>query len=316
MSNNTLRHKQINFLNNKRQWYSFKLFLFIVPFIILIFAFAYYPLWGWVYSVFDYRPPKPLSKCEFVGLKWYLSLVENKTKRDLLFQVMKNTFVMSGIGIFTSWLPMMFAIFLAELKSKKFKKMVQTLTTLPNFISWVLVYSLAFSLFSSTGMLNNFLQSVGILKEPVLFLNDNENVWLSMWLWQTWKGLGWGAILYLASISGIDQEMYEAARVDGANRMRLIRHITIPCLMPTFFVLLMLSVANFLNNGMEQYYVFQNAFNKDNIQVLDLYVYNLAVGSGSYSLATAIGIMKSVVSVSLLVFVNLLSKKFRGETIV
>lgn len=316
MSDKVQSHKQLNIMKYKRKWYSFKLFLFIIPFLILVFAFAYYPLWGWVYSVFDYRPPKPLSKCEFVGFKWYFNLVENKVKRDILFNVMKNTFVMSGIGILTSWLPMMFAIFLSELKCKKFKKMVQTFTTLPNFISWILIYSLAFSLFSSTGMVNNFLIDIGILKEPILFLNDNDNVWISMWLWQTWKGLGWGAILYLASIAGIDQEMYEAARVDGANRLRLIRHITIPCLMPTFFVLLMLSVANFLNNGMEQYFVFQNSFNKDNIQVLDLYVYNLAMGSGSYSLATAIGIMKSIVSVSLLFTVNLLSKKVRGETIV
>lgn len=301
---------------NKRKLYGFKLFLLILPFLVLTFIFSYYPLWGWVYSLFDYRPPRPLSKCEFVGLKWFISLVDNKTKRDLIFQVMTNTFAMSGLSIITSWLPMMFAIFLSELKLKSFKKVVQTLTTLPNFISWILVYSLAFSMFSNNGLVNELLIQLGVLKQPILFLNSNDHVWLTMWLWQTWKGLGWGAILYLAGISGIDQELYEAAKVDGANRMKLIKHITLPSLLPTYFVLLMLNIANFLNNGMEQYFVFQNAFNMQHIQVLDLYVYNLAVGSGSYSMATAIGILKSFVSVTLLVTVNGLSKKFRGDTII
>lgn len=122
--------------------------------------------------------------------------------------------------------------------------------------------------------------------------------------------------MYLAAIAGVDQELYEAARVDGAGRFKLMRHITLPSLMPTFFVLLMLSVANFLNNGMDQYFVFQNAFNKTHIQVLDLYVYNLGISGSSISLATAISMMKSVVSVTLLVFVNFVSKRVRGESII
>lgn len=122
--------------------------------------------------------------------------------------------------------------------------------------------------------------------------------------------------MYLASIAGIDQELYEAAKVDGANRHQLIWNITIPQLMPTYFVMLMLSIANFLNNGMDQYFVFMNSFNKKWIQVLDLYVYNIGLTGGSMSLGTAIGIMKSLVSVALLFIVNTLSKKIRGESIV
>ncbi len=301
---------------NKRKRYGIKLALLVLPFMLIPLIFSYYPLYGWIYAFFDYRPPRPLKNCEFVSFRWFVTLFENGTKRKLIFDVMKNTFAMSGLGIIFSWLPMAFAIFLSELKSKWFKKSVQTLTTLPNFISWIMVYSLAFSMFSSTGMLNSLLLSTGITHEPILFLQDNTHTWLSMWLWGTWKGLGWGAILYLAAIAGIDQELYEAAKVDGAGRMRLIWHITVPCLLPTFFVLLLLNVANFLNNGMEQYYVFQNAFNQAKIQVLDLYVYNLGMGSGSYSLATAISIMKSIVSVTLLFIVNSMSKAFRGETII
>ncbi len=125
---------------------------------------------------------------------------------------------------------------------------------------------------------------------------------------------GWSAIMYIAAISGIDDEMYQAAKVDGASRLQMIWYITIPSLLPTYFVLLMLNIANFLSNGMEQYYVFQNAFNKETIQVLDLYVYNTAMGSGSYSVSVAISMLKSVVSLILLFFANTMSKLIRGES--
>ena len=137
-----------------------------------------------------------------------------------------------------------------------------------------------------------------------------------MILWSIWKGLGWGAIIYLAAIAGIDQEMFEAARVDGAGRYHIIKNFTIPSLMPTYLVMLMFTVSSFLSNGMDQYYVFQNAFNKQHIQVLDLYVYNIGMTGKSLSLATAIGILKSLVSLTLLFFVNFVSKKTRGESII
>lgn len=299
---------------DKKKWYSFKLFLFVLPFIVLVFMFSYYPLYGWIYAFFDYRPPRPFSDAEFVGLKWFKSLVENPIKIAQLWQVLKNTFVMSGITLSTSWLPMLFAVFMNELKCVPFRKFVQTVTTLPNFISWVLVYSVAFSLFNSTGMMNTLLMNLGLIEEPILFLQSSNNVWLTQWLWLTWKNLGWAAIMYIAAISSIDDELFQAAKVDGATRMQTIWHITIPSLLPTFFVLLMMNIGNFLSNGMEQYYVFQNAFNKEYIQVLDLYVYNLAMGSGSYSVSVAISMLKSVVSVLLLVVANAISKYTRGES--
>ena len=291
-----------------------KYFLWILPFLVLVFLFSYFPLHGWIYSFFDYKPPRALSDCEFVGLQWFKMLFTNKTQVTQLIQVMKNTFAMSLLGIATSILPVGFAIFLNEIKCKWFKTFVQTFTTLPNFISWVLVYSVAFSLFSSTGMVNTFLQNLGVITEPLKFLDSDSHTYLWMLLWNTWKGLGWGAIMYLASIASIDQELYEAASIDGANRFQLIKNITLPALMPTFFIMLMLAISNFLNNGMDQYFVFQNSFNKEHIQVLDLYVYNIGMTGSSYSLATAISMMKSIVSVALLTIVNLVSKKTRGES--
>ena len=300
----------------KKSWEGKKLFLLILPFLILSFLFSYFPLHGWIYSFFDYRAPLKLSQCEFVGFKWFQTLFSNPTQVKQLLTVMKNTFAMSLLGIATSFLPVLFAVFLNEINCKWFKNIVQTLTTLPNFISWTLVYSVAFCLFSSTGMFNTVMQQLGIIAEPVKILDSGEHVWLQMVLWNTWKGLGWGAIMYLAAIAGIDQELYEAAKVDGAGRWALIKNITIPSILPTYFVMLMLSVANFLNNGMDQYFVFMNSFNKESIQVLDLYVYNIGMTGKSLSLATAIGMLKSIVSVSLLAVVNFISKKTRGESIV
>lgn len=290
--------------------------ILILPFMILLALFTYYPLYGWRYAFYDYRPPKALDDCEFVGMRWFLSLVENETKRQQLYQVLKNTFAMSLLSIATSWLPMLFAVFLQEVSNKKIRKTVQTVTTIPNFVSWILVYSLAYSIFSSDGMLNTLLINLGILDKPVLYLQSSEHTYLTMWLFLLWKTLGWNAIMYIAALTGVDSQLYEAAKVDGASRMQLIWHVTIPSLLPTYFVLLMLEISNFLNNGMEQYFVFQNAFNSETIQVLDLYVYNLGLKGGGYSLATAVSMLKSLVSITLLAVINKASKALRGESII
>lgn len=293
-----------------------RMFLYMLPFLLLCFAFSYFPLHGWIYSFYDYKPPLKLSQCNFMGLRWFKMIFVNPAQVRQLFIVMRNTFAMSFLNIATSVLPLFFAVFLNEIKCKWFRKMVQTLTTIPNFISWVLVYAVAFCLFSNTGMVNTVLQNLGVILKPIKFLDSDSHTYIAMLLWSTWKGLGWGAIMYLASIAGIDQEMYEAARVDGAGRFQLMRYITLPELMPTYFVMLMLSVANFLNNGMDQYFVFQNAFNKAHIQVLDLYVYNIGMTGSSLSLATAISMLKSLISVTLLMSVNGISKKIRGVSLV
>lgn len=293
-----------------------KEFLYLLPFILLVAVFSYYPLYGWVYAFFDYRPPMPLSLDSFVGFKWFLSLVENNVKINQILNVLRNTFAMSGISLLFSWLPMIFAVFLNEIKCMPFRKVVQTITTLPNFISWVLVYAIAYAMMNSTGLFNSFLMGIGAIDSPIMFLRSTEHVWFTQWLWLTWKNLGWAAIMYIAALSGIDAQMYEAAKIDGATRMQIVFHITIPSLLPTYFVLLLLNISNFLSNGMEQYYVFQNAFNKEYIQVLDLYVFNLAMGSGAYSVSTALSMLKSVISVTLLFGANTLSKLVRGESIV
>lgn len=295
---------------------SFGMFLFIVPFLILVFLFSYFPLYGWIYSLFDYKPALGLSGSEFVGLQWFEMLVSSPTQLAQIGQVLMNTLAISFLGIATSILPLGFAVFLNEVRTPWFRNAVQTLTTLPNFISWVLVYMIAFSLFSSSGLVNSILTDSGLITAPLKFLDTDQHVWLTMTLWSIWKGLGWGAIIYLAAIAGIDQSLYESARIDGAGRFQTMWYITVPQLMPTYLVLLLLSVANLLNNGMEQYFVFQNAFNREHIQVLDLYVYNIGITGNSLSMATAIGMLKSVISVILLFTVNTIAKRVRGTSIV
>ena len=297
----------------------YRLFLMLMPFLALVFIFAYLPLWGWAVSFFDYRAGFSLSADRFVGFKWFTYLFQNDATRADIVRVMRNTLVMSGLGIATSWVAMFFAIFLMEIKNKRYRRFLQTMSTIPNFISWVLIYTFALAMFASEGLVNSVLIDLKIIETPLNFLQSSKDIWLKMLLWGMWKGTGWGAIIYIAAITGIDPQLYEAATVDGAGRFQKIRHITIPSLLPTYFVLLLLAIAGILSNGMEQYYVFKNAMNKDTIEVLDLYVYVLGLGSGGASniaLATVVGFMKSVISITLLFVANKISKWVRGVSIV
>jgi len=288
----------------------YKLFLMFLPFALLAFVFSYLPLYGWRYAFFNYSAGGTLNKDSFVGFYWFTSLFQSSATKSDVVRVLRNTLIMSGLGIATSWLPMAFAIMLNEIKTNWFKRIVQTITTIPNFISWVLVYAIALAIFSTDGFINN------ITGGNTNFLMGNTMIWFKMLAWGIWKGIGWSAIIYIAGISGIDQQLYEAATVDGAGRFQKMWHITVPGLMPTFFVMLLMSVANILSNGMEQYLVFQNAQNTASIQVLDLYVYSLGIQNGNIPLSTVIGMVKSLVSVILLFGANGISKAIRGESIV
>ncbi len=294
----------------------FRLFLMILPLLALVFVFSYMPLYGWIYALFDYKPGRPLFDCEFVGLYNFTRMFSDIYYFEDLVRVMKNTLGMSLIGMATSPLPMLFAVFLAEIKCMPFRKTAQTLTTIPNFISWVLVYSIAYAMFSvNDGFVNRLLMELGITDEGINFLASADHIWFKMWLWSTWKGLGWSAIVYIAAIAGIDQEQYEAAEVDGASRFQKMWYVTIPGLLPTFFVLLILSVGNMINNGMDQYFVFQNPMNKEHIEVLDLYVYNQGMVGINYSYSTAVSILKSLVSITLFLVSNLFSRFVREESV-
>lgn len=294
----------------------YQLLLMLLPFLVLIFIFSYLPLLGWRYAFYSYRPGFPLEKCQYVGWYWFESIFSNSYQVAEISRVMVNTLAISGLGLLVNCFAPIFAIMLSELRSKKYRKCVQVMTTLPNFISWVLVYAVAFAMFNvDNGLINRILLGLGWIDKPANVLASKNNVWLTMTLWSAWKSLGWSSILYLAAIAGLDQELFEAAKVDGANRFQQILHITLPGIAPTFLVLLVMSIANLINNGMDQYYVFQNALNKSQIEVLDLYVYNVSLGGGNFSFGTAVSMLKSVVSLTLLMVANGAAKLIRGTSI-
>lgn len=299
---------------DKKKKRGLMLLLYIVPGLLLIFLFCYLPLWGWAFAFFQYKPGRALLDCNFVGWSNFKELFGNMIMRKNLLRVLQNTFGIHFLGYLFSPLPMFFAILLSEVRSKKFQRLIQTITTLPNFISWVIMFSLAVSLFGSNGLMNTFFKEIGI-SFRINFLNSDKHVWLTQVLLQQWKNLGWGAIIYFAAIAGLDQELFEAAMVDGAGRWARIRHITIPQMIPTYFVLLIMNIGNFLNTGVDQYLAFGNSLNKQYIEVLDLYVYNLGIGSGQISYSVAAGIMKSLVAIILFATANSASKKIRGTSV-
>lgn len=292
----------------------YKLFLYVLPCLIFIFIFKYLPLWGWSYAFFQYKPGCSLFSCKFVGWQNFTALFGNPVMRSNLLRVLRNTFGIQFLNYLLMPLPMLFAIFLSEIKNTKFQKAVQTLTTLPHFISWVIMFSLATSLFGGSGVINSVLSKMGV-EQGLNILTTDQHVWLIQALLNLWKSLGWNAIIYFAAITGIDQSVYEAAMVDGASRWQKIRYITIPLLIPTFFVLLIMSIGNFLNSGIDQFLAFGNAMNKEYIEVLDLYVYNLGIGNGQISFSVAVGMMKSIVAVVLFAIANFASKKIRGTSV-
>jgi len=274
--------------------------------------FAYVPLFGWAYSLFDFKPGIPLSNTAFVGFDNFVKIIQQN--KDVI-RVLRNSLAMSGLGLLVSPLPIIFAIMMNEVTFKPFRKIVQTMTTLPNYISWIVIFGLAFSLFSNNGLVNTFLRNFGFESSPTGIMGSVRHVWYFQTALAVWKSLGWGTIIYLASIMGIDTEQYEAAKIDGASRWKCILYITIPGVLPTYFVLLLLAISNILNNGFDQFFVFSNPLVAERIEVLDFYVYKLAFVIKDFPYSIAIGIIKSLIGIILLFSANLFSRRIRGHSI-
>lgn len=290
-----------------------KYLLLAVPFLIYVFAFSYVPLVGWIYSVFDYKIGQKFldfGSMVFVGLGNFQKLF---TERSEVLRVLRNTLALSALGLLATPVPVVFAIMFNEIKNSKFKKIVQTATTLPNFISWIIVYGVAFAFFSVNGFVSVLMQKIGIQPPVMGILGDVDHTWVLQWILGIWKSFGWSAIIYIAAITGIDSELYDAAKVDGANKIQSILHITIPGIMPTYVVMFLLAVSNILSNGFDQYFMFYNPMVADKIEVLDYYVYKVGFYINDYSYSITLGMLKSILGIVLLFTANALSKKIRGE---
>jgi len=294
-------------------WRRTSLFLMILPLLLIVVVFSYVPLFGWVYAFFDYKPGIPLSQTPFAGLEYFRLLFGANSD---IGKVLINTLAMSFLNLLISPLPIAFAILLSELRSRRLKKLIQTVTTVPYFISWIIVFSLIFSIFSFEGIFNTLLMRFGLIDSPVNVLGNPDTAWYVQTAIVVWKNTGWSAIIFFAAIAGLDAQLFDAAKIDGAGRFRCIWHVTIPGLMPTYIVVLLLSVSNMLSNGFDQFFVFYNPMVADKLEVLDYYIYRVAFHGNDYPFATAVGMWKTLISVVLLFFVNFLAKKIRGQSII
>jgi putative aldouronate transport system permease protein len=291
------------------------LILMVLPFLIWVVIFKYLPLWGWLMAFQDYKPKAGMGifSYPFVGLKHFIALFHD----PMFYNVMRNTLAMSFLQlIFGFPLPILFAILLNEVKNIKYKKIVQTSTYLPHFVSWVIVAGIFTTLLSGDGIINELLLFIGVIKEPISFLA------LPKWFWgicttaEVWKELGWNSIIFLAAIAGIDPTLYEAAKVDGASRWQSIRHITLPGITSTILVILVLDIGWIISIGFEKQYLLGNSLVQDYSKVLDLYILDYGIKLGRYSFGTAVGIFKSVVSIILLYCANQLAKRWKGQTVI
>ena len=287
----------VNKKSQKKEWI---LFWMILPWILYVFVFHYMPIAGWAYAFVDYKLGKSPLQSEFVGLKNFRMLFSNISR---LPRALRNTVIPNTIGLAISWLPVAFAIFLNELRSTRYRRIIQTVTTIPNFISWVMIYGLMVGLFSTDGMLNILFLRKGIISEPFNLLNNINISWTLQAVMGTWKGIGFSAI------------MYDAAMTDGAGRFRRIWHVTIPGVLPTFLVQTVLGISGFLSGGMDYPLVFGTPLTNPKLENIGLYSYNL-FRDASYSYGIALGIMNSVVSIVLICLANTAAKKVRGESVV
>lgn len=280
-------------------WRQRYLLMMSVPFVIWLIIFKYIPLWGWTMAFQEVKPGTfalPVWEREFVGLDNFV-----KAFTDRLFpQTMINTIGISILGITIGTLSsILFALILNELCFSRFKKITQTVSYLPHFVSWVIIASIAKMLFNDGGAFDTMLNT-----KLHLMSTNTSAFWFVVCLVDVWKEMGWNAIIYLSAMAGIDQGLYEAAKVDGANRFQRIWHVTLPGIKPTVIVLLIMSIGSALNVGMERQMLLSNSIVQDHAMVLSWFAYVRGIGSNNYGLGTAIGVFQSVVGVILLFIAN------------
>ncbi|OBR68906.1 protein lplB [Paenibacillus oryzae] len=288
----------------------------ILPGVIFILVFTFIPLYGVLIAFKDYSIVTGIGgifSADWVGLANFREFVT-----DINFwNMLRNTLGINLLGLIITFpITILFALMLNELTSQRFKKLTQTVTYLPHFISWSIFGGLIINILSpSSGVVNYVLMQLGVISEPIHFLGEKDYFWLLIVLTNLVKELGWGAILYLAAIAGIDQEMYEAAYMDGATRFQRIWHITLPSITGTIVILLVFAVSNILNSGFDQFFVLQNPLNIDASEVIDTYVYKVGLREFRMEYATAVGLMKTVIAVILLYLANFSAKKITGKGI-
>lgn len=283
----------------------------LIPGMIWIFIFCFLPMYGVIIAFQDYDIIEGVLGSQWIGFANFKELFN-----DVVFlQSLKSTIIISLLKFAFSFpAPILFALFLNELKQRRFKKFVQSSTYLPTFLSWVFVVGFTYSFLDVNGPVNNALVTMGLIDEPILFLSEPASFIVVVIIQEVWKGFGYGSIIFLAAISGLDSGVYESATIDGAGRFKQMFYITLPMLKPTIAILFIINIAGVLGSNFDQMYTMGNIFVSDWSNVLSVYSYSLGIVGGQYSLASAMGLFGSVVSVLLLLIANFSVKKLTGES--
>ena len=274
-------------------------------FVIYGIMFYYLPLGGWIMAFQNYKPKDGLLHSAFVGLDKFKFLFTDA----VFLRVIRNTLAMGVLNLVTSFImAIVFAILLNEITSRIWKKSVQTISYLPHFLSWIIVTGIMHDALSTTGIINEILMKLHLINTEINFFAHQEYFWPIVAFANLWKETGWNAIIYLAAITAIDPCLYEAASIDGAGRWAKIRYITLPGIKSTIMILLLMNVGNVLNAGFEVQYLLGNGLVQNVSQTIDIYVLKWGISQNDYSLGTAAGIVKSVVSIILIIIANQLAK--------
>lgn len=273
------------------------------------FIFCYLPLGGWLMAFQNYKPGKGLLHSEFVGFAKFQRLFSD----DTFMRVIRNTLAMGIINLAATFImAILFAILLNEIRQNKTKKVIQTVSYLPHFLSWIIVTGILHDMLSGSGIINEILMNLHIIDKTIDFFAHPSYFWPIVAFANVWKETGWNAIIYLAAITAIDPSLYEAAAIDGAGRFGKIWNVTMPGIKPTIMILLLMNVGNVLNAGFEIQYLLGNGLVKSVSETIDIYVLKWGISQGDYAIGTAAGIFKSLVSIVLIVIANQIAKR-NGE---
>lgn len=281
-----------------------------VPLLAYIILFAYVPVWGWTMAFQNYKPARSFGQQEWVGFKQFKFLFTD----DSFLRVLRNTLGMSIINLVLGFVTAIaLALLLNEIKNIFWKRTVQTISYLPHFLSWIIVTGIVATSLASDGIINDVLMRLHLIKEPILWLSEGKYFWGVVGASHVWKEVGWNTIIYLAAMAAIDPSLYEAADIDGASRYRKMLHVTLPGIKPTIVILLIMSIGHILEAGFEVQYLLGNGLVVDWAETIDIFVLKYGIAQGNYSLATAGGIFKTVVSVTMLLLANWTAKRLGEE---
>ncbi|WP_212758616.1 ABC transporter permease [Paenibacillus sinopodophylli] len=297
----------------KRLWAQRYLMILTLPAVIWLIIFHYVPMYGIIIAFEEYNPVQGFTFSPWVGLANFKELFIDPSFLDSVVNTFKISFLKLLFGFPA---PILLAIMLNELRAQRLKKIVQSLSYLPYFISWVFVVGFMYTLLDPrTGALSGLLQWLGLISQEQLLMGDPKTFTTLVVVSEVWKNIGWNSIIFLAAIASIDPQLYEAATVDGAGRFRKIWHVTLPAIKPTVVILLILNVGGLVNANFDQLFLMKNSMTQDQANVLSIYSYEMGLVLGRFSYGTAVGLFQSVVAFLLMLGANYSSRKITNESL-